>query len=188
MRFHPTELEGVTLIEREPRRDDRGSFARAFCGSELREAGLAHHVAQANLSFNHARGTLRGLHFQVHPHGEAKTVLVARGAIFDVAVDVRPGSPTFLRWTAAELTADNDRALHLPAGFAHGFLTLADDTLVQYFVSTPYAPGAERTVRWDDPRVGIRWPFAPTLVSPKDQAAPLLDDGPPAWPPFEDPA
>jgi dTDP-4-dehydrorhamnose 3,5-epimerase len=185
MRISSTDIPEVHLIEREPRRDERGYFARAFCARELADAGLTSTVAQANLSHSASRGTLRGLHFQIHPHGEAKTVLVARGAIFDVAVDVRPGSPTFLRWVGVELTQDNDRALHIPPGFAHGFLTLTDDTLIQYFVSTPYAPGAERTVRWDDPRVGVRWPFAPSVVSPKDDAAPLLGDGPAPWPAFE---
>ena len=184
MRFLPTQLSDVVVLGREPRRDERGYFARAFCTRELADAGLTPLVSQANLSHSATRGTLRGLHFQVHPHGEAKTVLVARGAIFDVAVDVRPGSPTFLQWVGVELTQDNDRALHIPPGFAHGFLTLTDDTLIQYFVSTPYAPGAERTLRWDDPRVGVRWPFAPSVVSPKDEAAPLLGDGPAPWPAF----
>lgn len=186
MRFVPTDLEGVTLLEREPRRDERGYFARAFCADELAAHGLASVVAQANLSYNDRAGTLRGLHFQAHPHGEAKTVLVARGAIFDVAVDVREGSPTFLRWVGVELSDTNHRALHIPVGFAHGFITLVPDTLVQYFVSTPYAPGSERTLRWDDPKIGIAWPAPPSVVSTKDAAAPLLGDGS-TWPAFPRP-
>jgi len=184
MRFHPTDLDGVVVLEREPRRDERGWFARAFCERELRDAGLSSTMAQANLSFSRERGTLRGMHFQAHPHGEAKTVLVVRGAIFDVALDVRPGSPTYLRWTSVELREGDDRALHLSPGFAHGFLTLEPETLVQYFVSTPYAPQSERTVRWDDPRAAIAWPLVPSVVSAKDATAPLLEDTPPSWPSF----
>jgi len=183
MRFFPTELPGVVVIEREPREDERGYFARAYCAAEQTAHGLASHVAQVNLSFNAAAGTLRGLHFQAHPHGEAKTVTVLRGSVFDVAVDVRRGSPTFLRWVGVELTDRNHRALHVPVGFAHGFLTLEADSLVQYFVSSPYAPGFEHTVRWDDPRVGIVWPRQPTVLSPKDAGAALLTDAP-SWPDF----
>jgi dTDP-4-dehydrorhamnose 3,5-epimerase len=181
MRFYPTDLDGVVVIEREPRRDERGWFTRAFCERELRDAGLSGVMAQSNLSFSRERGTLRGMHFQAHPHAEAKTVLVMRGAIFDVALDVRPGSRTYLRWTAVELREGDDRALHLSSGFAHGFLTLEPDTLVQYFVSSPYTPAAERTVRWDEPKAAIAWPFAPSVVSAKDAAAPHLTEGPPPW-------
>ena len=155
--------------------DERGSFARSFCQQEFRAHGLDPVVAQCNISFNKRRGVLRGLHYQVKPHEEAKLVRCTRGAIWDVIVDVREGTPTRYRWFATELTADNRRALYIPRGFAHGFQTLADNSEVFYQMSEFYHPESARGVRWDDPKIGIAWPLADPVVSPRDQSYPLLE-------------
>jgi dTDP-4-dehydrorhamnose 3,5-epimerase len=174
MEFRPTPLEGAWLIALEPHEDARGAFARTFCAEEFRQHGLNPAVVQANLSTNHRAGTLRGLHYQVAPATEAKTVRCVRGAVFDVIVDVRSGSPTLGRWFGAELSAENGLALHVPEMFAHGFLTLRDDTVVTYQVSQAYTPGTERGLRYDDPLLGVEWPGAVTSISDKDAAWPLL--------------
>lgn len=176
VRFTETSVPGAFVIDLEPHTDDRGSFARGFCAEEFGAHGLEPNVAQMNLSSNPRRGTLRGLHLQRPPAGEAKTVRCARGAIYDVIVDLRPGSPTHLQHVAVELTAENGRALYVPQEFAHGFVTLTDDTLVTYQVSHPYTPGAEEGLRWDDPALGIDWPLRPEAISEKDAAWPLLED------------
>jgi dTDP-4-dehydrorhamnose 3,5-epimerase len=160
MRFHPTELEGVWVIELEQIVDERGWFARSFDAAEFRERGLNAEVAQCNISSNAREGTLRGMHFQAAPHGESKLVRCLRGALFDVAVDLRPEQPTFRRWHGVELSADNRLALYIPAGMAHGFQTLTDDCEVLYQMGHRYVPEAARGVRWDDPAFGIRWPEA----------------------------
>jgi len=172
--FLETELAGVWRIGLEPRVDDRGSFARAFCRREFAAHGLAANFVQANVSFNHRRGTLRGMHLQVAPHAEIKLVRCTRGAVFDAVVDLRPDSPTYARWTAAELSAASGQMLLVPAGFGHGYLTLADDTEVFYQVSEEYHSESEAGVRWDDPTIAIRWPFAPTVVSQRDRSLPDL--------------
>ncbi|NIM27742.1 MAG: dTDP-4-dehydrorhamnose 3,5-epimerase, partial [Gammaproteobacteria bacterium] len=151
MKFTRTELEGVWLLDLETVDDDRGFFARTWCGQEFRQRGLSAQLAQCNLSYNRRRGTLRGLHYQAPPHEEAKLVRVTRGAIFDVAVDVRPHSQTALQWLSVELTADNRRSLYVAEGFAHGFQTLTDDTEVLYQMSTAYHPDSARGIRWNDP-------------------------------------
>jgi dTDP-4-dehydrorhamnose 3,5-epimerase len=174
MRFVATALAGMYVIELERHHDERGGFAREYDAHEFEAHGLDPRIAQSSLSWNTARGTLRGLHYQAAPHLEAKTVRVVAGAIFDVAVDVRAGSPTFGKWVGEELSAANGRALHIPAGYAHGFLTLADATVVQYQMSVAYRPEADRGVRWDDPALAIAWPFAPTCMSARDRALPLL--------------
>jgi len=179
MRFVPTVLEGVVEVRAEPHADDRGLFARTFCAREFEAAGLSRVVAQANVSFNARAGTLRGLHFQRPPAAEAKLVRCTRGRVFDVAVDLRPGSPTFLRHVAVVLDADERNALYVPEGCAHGYLTLADACEVAYQVSEFYAPGAEGGLRWDDPRLGIRWPETIRSISAKDAAWPLLDPADP---------
>lgn len=177
MRFAPVaEVDGAYLIDLEPFEDDRGWFARAFCAREFADHGLTLPTAQANLSHNAVAGTLRGLHYQVDPAPEAKLVRVVRGALWDVVVDLRPGSPTERRWFGAELTADNGRALFVPEGCGHGFVTLVDDTLAFYQVSGFYTPEAERGARWDDPALGIEWPRSPTRISDKDAAWPLLEE------------
>jgi dTDP-4-dehydrorhamnose 3,5-epimerase len=174
MRFTELEVVGAFVIDPEPFSDERGSFARVFCSEEFAEHGLEPTIVQSNLSRNRQAGTLRGMHFQRAPHAETKLVRCVRGALFDVVVDLRPDSPTFRRWAGAELTADNDRALYVPRGCGHGFLTLADDTVALYDVSAPYTPSHEGGLRYDDPAIGIEWPGPVSTVSDKDRSWPLL--------------
>lgn len=175
MRFTETPLGGAWIIDLEPHRDERGYFARAFCAEEFAAHGMDPRNAQTNLSFNPLAGTLRGMHLQRLPHGEAKTVRCVAGAIYDVIVDLRPGSSTYRQHVGVELSAGNGRALHVPEEMAHGFVTLADDTLVTYQVSHPYAPGAEEGLHYDDPALGIGWPVEIRVVSDKDRCWPLLE-------------
>lgn len=174
MIINRTPIEGVAVIELEKRSDDRGFFARTFDAAEFVAAGLEPAVEQCNLSYNHKRGTLRGMHFQVAPHPEAKLVRCISGAILDVIVDMRPGSPTRLQHVSVELTADNRRAFYVPPYFAHGYLTLTDGAEVIYQVGGSYAVQAERGLRWDDPALGIEWPVPVEVISAKDAAWPLL--------------
>ncbi|HEX2189563.1 MAG TPA: dTDP-4-dehydrorhamnose 3,5-epimerase [Longimicrobiaceae bacterium] len=176
MIFTETRLAGAWTIDPERREDERGFFARVYCEREFREHGLMPHVAQANMSSNPRRGTLRGMHYQVEPYREAKLVRCTRGAIHDVIVDLRPDSPTRLQWIGVDLTAENARMLYVPEGFAHGFVTLEDDTEVTYQVSEFYAPGSERGLRWDDPALGVEWPMEPLVVSDKDRGWALLEE------------
>jgi dTDP-4-dehydrorhamnose 3,5-epimerase len=175
LKFVPTSLNGAFLIEPELLEDERGFFTRSFCQDEFRMKGLDSVVAQCNISFNRRRGTLRGLHYQTKPHEEAKLVRCTRGAIWDVIVDLREGSATRLRWFAAELTGENRRALYAPAGFAHGFQTLADESEVFYQMSAPYHPESARGLRWDDPVIGIAWPIRDPVLSLDDRSFPLLE-------------
>jgi dTDP-4-dehydrorhamnose 3,5-epimerase len=170
LKFLPTPLAGAYLIELEQLDDERGFFARSFCQNEFKAHGLDPVVAQCNVSFNRKRGTLRGLHYQAEPHAEAKLVRCTRGAIWDVIVDLRKGSPTARKWHAVELTAENRRALYIPVGLAHGFQTLADDTEVLYQMSESYHPESARGVRWNDPAFGIAWPLADPVLSKKDES------------------
>jgi dTDP-4-dehydrorhamnose 3,5-epimerase len=172
MRFLPTELAGAVLIEPERRSDERGFFVRIFCEAEFAAAGLATHFPQANASGNPRAGTLRGLHYQRPPHAEIKVVRCTRGAIFDVILDLRHGSPSHGRWQGFTLSAANGHMLYVPEGFAHGYQTLEDDTEVSYRVSHPYAPGAEAGLRWDDPAFAIAWPRPVTALSQKDASWP----------------
>jgi len=172
MIFTETPLAGAYVIALEPREDERGFFARAFCKNELAEHGLANDVVQANLSFNHKRGTLRGMHMQAPPHGEDKMVRCIAGAIWDAIVDLRPGSPTYLKWFGVELSAANRLMLYVPKGFAHGYQSLTDGSEVLYMVTQFYTPGAERGLRWNDPAFGIPWPVGDPILSPKDAVAP----------------
>jgi dTDP-4-dehydrorhamnose 3,5-epimerase len=172
MRFAATGIAGVVIVEAEPRTDERGSFARLHCPSAFAAAGHPFAPAQTSLSRNPHSGTLRGLHYQPDPHGETKLVRCVRGRIFDVAVDLRPGSPTRGEWTACELSAENARALLIPEGMAHGFLTLEPDSDVLYQIAPEYAPGHEAGVRWDDPAFAIDWPAAPRVISPRDASYP----------------
>lgn len=178
MRFIETALAGAFVVEPEPIADHRGFFARVFCADEFRQHGLTPAVAQCNLSRNVARGTLRGLHYQVPPAAEAKFVRCVRGAVVDVIVDLRPDSPTHLQHVAVELTAAEHRALFVPECFAHGFQTLEDDTEILYQVSEFYAPGHEGGLRHDDPALGIDWPLPVSEISDKDRGWPLLADRP----------
>ncbi len=164
MKFTPTKIEGVWIVEMERHLDERGWFARTWCAEELKTHGLDPCVAQCSASFNKQRGTLRGMHFQAAPHEEAKVVRCTRGTIYDVAVDLRPGSPTYLSWIAAELSEENGRSLYIPKGCAHGFQTLEDDTEILYMISCPYAPGHGRGARWNDPLLNIAWPLPESAV------------------------
>jgi dTDP-4-dehydrorhamnose 3,5-epimerase len=171
--FTELSVPGVWLVHADVFPDDRGSFIRAWMPEEFASRGLETGIAQCSMATNHRRGTIRGMHYQTAPHEEVKLVRVVRGAIFDVAVDLRPDSPTYRQWVGAELTADNRHALYLPKGMAHGYQTLTDDVEVLYFVSTPYAPAHARGVRWNDAAFGIDWPLgAPTLIHDRDATYP----------------
>jgi dTDP-4-dehydrorhamnose 3,5-epimerase len=173
MRLHETELGGAYVIDLEPIEDERGFFARAWDAGELAERGLETGIAQCNVSFNHRRGTVRGMHRQRPPHEEAKLIRCTRGSLFDVIVDLRTESPTYLRWAGVELSAANRRSLYVPRGFAHGFQTLEDGTETFYIVSNPHAPDAEAGIRWNDPAFGIEWPLGePSVISEKDRSWP----------------
>jgi dTDP-4-dehydrorhamnose 3,5-epimerase len=168
MRFVETQIAGVMLVEIEPVSDARGSFARLQCPDDFAAAGHPFAPAQTSLSRNLQMGTLRGMHYQPAPQAEVKLVRCVRGRIFDVAVDLRAGSPTHRRWTAAELSADNARALLIPEGVAHGFLTLEPDSDVLYQIAPRFEAGHEAGVRWSDPAFGIDWPVAPLVLSDRD--------------------
>ncbi len=173
MRFVPTRLDGAYVVEPEPHEDERGLFARLWCRDELGVRSLDPQLAQCSISRNPRAGTLRGLHFQRAPHEETKLVLCTAGAVFDVIVDLRPGSPTEAQWFGATLDAELGAAMYVPKGFAHGFQTLVDGTDVLYLISTPYAPAAAGGVRWDDPAFGIEWPEAPVrTISERDRVWP----------------
>jgi dTDP-4-dehydrorhamnose 3,5-epimerase len=174
MIFKETELPGAFEIDLNLLEDERGFFARTFCRREFAEHGLNEAVAQCNLSFNRTKGTLRGMHLQLPPHAEDKLVRVVRGAIYDVIVDLREASPTYLKWIGVELTAENRSALYVPKGFAHGFQTLADDSEVFYQMSEFYAPECATGYRWDDPAFGIHWPLEITVISDKDRQYPAF--------------
>jgi dTDP-4-dehydrorhamnose 3,5-epimerase len=175
VKFTPLEVDGVHLVELERREDERGWFARGFAEEEFAAHGLIDEIAHCNISFNHRAGTVRGLHLSLPGHPESKFIRCTRGAIVDVAVDVRPDSPTYLKRVQVELSAENGAALYLPPHLAHAYQTLTDDTEVLYMVSVPYAPGAEVGYRHDDPAFGITWPTAVTVVSEKDTAWPAFD-------------
>lgn len=170
MHFESTPVRDVVVVDLDPVRDERGYFARAWCRRELEAHGLETDVVQCNLSHNFAAGTIRGLHRQVEPHAEAKLVRVTRGAVFDVAVDVRPDSDTYKQWFGIELSAQNGRMLYVPQGCLHGYQTLAPDTEVFYQVTAYYEPSAERGCRYDDPAFGVEWPLPPHGLSAKDLA------------------
>lgn len=178
MIFTETALPGAFLIDLERVGDDRGFFARALCAEEFAEHGLKMDIVQANVSYSADPGTLRGLHYQEAPHAEVKMIRCIRGRIFDVMVDVRPDSSTYLQWVGVELSDENRRMAYVPEGFAHGFLTLTDDCEVFYPVTAAYTPEAERGLRYDDPALGIEWPSEVRVVSEKDRAWPLLDSTP----------
>lgn len=160
------------MIEVERLTDERGFFARAWCQREFAEHGLNPRLVQCNISYNPRRGTLRGMHYQAVPHSEAKLVRCTRGAIYDVIVDLRSDSPSYLRHFGVDLTAEGREMLYVPEGVAHGFLTLEDETEVFYQMSEFYAPEAARGVRWNDPAFGIRWPIEVAVISPRDAAYP----------------
>lgn len=170
MIFTETKLPGAFIVELETRGDERGFFARAWCKKEFAEQGINLDWVQANLAHTKQGGTLRGLHYQIAPYEEAKLMRCIRGAIYDVIVDLRPGSPTYKQWLGVELTADNRKALYIPEGFAHGYQTLVDDTEVFYLVSQFYTPGSEQGIRYNDPAFGIEWPLEVQVISDKDKS------------------
>ena len=170
MHFDATPIDGAFVVRPEPIEDDRGFFARTWCREEFVGHGLEGELAQCNISYNHRRGTLRGLHYQAPPHEEAKLVRCTRGRIYDVIVDLRRNGPTFMRWWSIELSADNRHMLYIPKGLAHGFLTVEDACEVAYQMSTPYHPESARGFRFDDPAFAIEWPFAPTTIGSRDLA------------------
>ncbi len=178
MIFHPTPIDGLVLIEAETRGDERGSLARVYCTDEFAAAGIDHPIVQANVTHTAAAGTVRGMHYQQPPSSEGKYVRCTRGALWDVGVDLRQGSPTFGQHWGVELDEENGLGLLLPRGVAHGMQTLVDGTEASYLVSAAYDPAAERGLRHDDPALGIVWPMAVTVVSDKDRSWP--DFGPSA--------
>ncbi len=168
MKFEETKLQGAYLVDLQQLQDERGFFARAYCADEFQAMNMVPEIVQANLSTNKVKGTLRGMHYQLDPYQETKFVRCIRGALYDVIIDLRPASPTYMEWVGVELTADNYRALFVPRDFAHGFVTLEDNTEAFYMVSQCYTPGAESGIRWNDPVFNIAWPMEPTVVSEKD--------------------
>ena len=170
MKFEATPLPGVFVIEPEPINDERGFFARLFSQHEFAQHSLNPGLSQCSLSYNARAGTLRGLHYQAQPYGEAKLVRCTRGAIYDVALDLRQDSPAFKQWFAVELNSDNHRQLYLPEGCAHGFQTLIDHAEVYYHIAAPYVAAAARGVRWDDPAFNIAWPRTVSCISERDRA------------------
>lgn len=172
MIFTETLLPGAYIIDPERHADERGFFARTWCLREFSAHGLTTTLIQCNISFNQAKGTLRGMHYQVDPYPEVKLVRCTMGAIYDVIIDLRPSSPTYQQWMSIELTAENRRLLCIPVGMAHGFLTLADHSEVFYQMSAFYHPECARGVRWNDPAFNIRWPAVPQIISDRDQQYP----------------
>lgn len=180
MIFRELKLPGAYLIELQPHTDARGQFARAWCREEFRKQGLATDFVQGNVSVNPHAGTVRGMHYQRAPHGEVKLVRCVRGAIYDVIVDVRPDSPTYLQWVGVELSPKALTMLYVPVDFAHGFQSLEPDSEINYLVSSAYAPGAGAGLRYDDPALAIDWPLAVSQISTQDQGWPLVEVNAPA--------
>jgi len=176
MKFTETPLSGAYLIEPERLEDHRGFFARTFCQREFAGHGLHTQICQSDISYNHREGTLRGLHFQSSPYTQVKLVKCISGAIYDVIVDLRPASPTFAKWHAAELSADNRAMFYVPEGFAHGYQVLKPGSEVLYQMFEFYKPGADAGVRWDDPHLAIPWPLPQPIMSSRDRALPFVDD------------
>lgn len=177
MKFSETPIRGAKIIDLEKKVDERGFFARAFCRKEFKEYGLESSIKQCNLSQNITRGTIRGMHYQENPHGEEKIVRCIQGSLYDVIVDLRRESPTYLKWFGVELSADNFRMLYVPEGVAHGFQTIENDTVILYMVTEFYNPAVEKGIRWDDPLIGIEWKQESNLIiSEKDRS----------WPDFQD--
>ena len=172
MKFIPQTIPGAWLIEPSPFKDERGVFRRHFCAREFAAHGIASNVLQSNISENSHALTLRGFHYQLPPYGEGKTLTCLRGKLYDIMVDLRPDSPSYLKWISFELDGENRNSIHIPPGCANAFLTLTDDTLVYYVVSEYYQPGAERGIRWNDPRFGFHWPIDPQHISQKDASWP----------------
>jgi dTDP-4-dehydrorhamnose 3,5-epimerase len=176
MIFCETPLKGAYTIELEKRGDDGGFFARFFCVDEFAKMGLENNIVQINNSASKDKGTLRGIHYQASPKAETKIIRCIKGSFYDVIVDLRPASETFLKWFGVELTSDNKTMLYVPKGFAHSFLTLTDDTEALYLVTEFYSPQHERGLRWNDPVLNINWPFEPSVISEKDMNHPDFNE------------
>ena len=176
MKITETNLKGVYTVEPKVFGDERGWFMESWTKQKFEAAGLHVDFVQDNHSFSATKGTLRGLHYQIEPMSQAKLVRCTRGSIFDVAVDIRKGSPQYKKWVGVELSAENKKQLFIPHGFAHGFITLTDDVEVQYKVDNGYAPHYDGNIRWNDPEIDIKWPLEPTVLSDKDKDAPLLSE------------
>jgi dTDP-4-dehydrorhamnose 3,5-epimerase len=175
MVFSETKLKGAFIINLKRLEDERGFFARTFCQNEFKEHGLNIQIAQANISYNKKRGTLRGMHMQLPPYEESKLIKCTRGAIYDVIIDMRKSSDTYKQWIGVELTAENRQMLYVPEGFAHGFITLKNDAEVSYQMNQFYAPGSEKGFRWNDPAFGIVWPIQqPRVIAEKDKNFPFI--------------
>lgn len=174
MKVIETKLPGARILEPQVFGDARGWFMESWSQKKMEDAGIHVDFVQDNHSFSAERGTLRGLHYQLNPMAQAKLLRVSRGAVFDVAVDIRRGSPTYAQWIGIELSAENYRQLFIPRGFAHGFITLTDNVEVQYKADNLYAPDCDGNIRWDDPAIGVAWPFTPVVLSEKDAIAPSL--------------
>jgi len=174
MVFKETKLQGAYVISLEPLIDERGFFARTFCQEEFKKHNLNTTIAQANISYNKTKGTLRGLHMQLPPNEESKLIKCIRGAIYDVIVDLRKNSSTFKQWIGVELNADNHQMVYVPEGFAHGFITLENNTEVTYQMNQFYKPGSEKGFRFNDPAFDIIWPMQPKVISERDKSFPLL--------------
>lgn len=176
MKVAETKLKGVYIVEPQVFGDARGWFTESWSEKKLAEAGIKANFVQDNHSYSAQKGTLRGLHYQLNPMCQAKMLRCTRGKIFDVAVDIRKGSPQYGQWVGVELSAENHQQLFIPRGFAHGFITLTDDVEVQYKADNYYAPECDGNIRWDDPEIGIEWPLKPVILSDKDKVAPLLKE------------
>lgn len=176
MKATETELNGVFVLEPQVFGDARGWFMESWSQRKMHDAGIDVQFLQDNQSFSAQKGTLRGLHYQLNPMCQAKLLRCTRGKIFDVAVDIRKGSPQYGKWVGVELSAENKKQLFIPRGFAHGFITLTDDVEVQYKADNYYAPECDGNIRWDDPDIGVEWPLKPVILSEKDSKAPLLKE------------
>lgn len=177
MKFYKTPFRGLYFIELEPFRDERGLFARTYCKDEFKDIGHRKDFVQFNHSMTYYKGTIRGMHYQVPPYGEVKLIRCIRGGVYDVVIDIRKGSPTFLQYYGIELTEQNMLSLYIPEGFAHGFQTLEDNTQLIYHHTAIYVPGSEAAIRYDDPLVSIKWPLPVSVISEKDRNHKLLDSG-----------
>jgi dTDP-4-dehydrorhamnose 3,5-epimerase len=177
MKFTACPITGAWLVEVDGSADERGFFARTQCVTEFAAQGLDGVFRQSSISYNQKRGTLRGMHYQKSPHAESKLVRCTAGTVYDVIVDVRPSSASYRRWFGVELTAGNRRALYIPQGVAHGFISLGDETELLYMISTDYVPESFRGFRWNDPAIAIAWPLAPAVISARDASLPAFDPG-----------
>ena len=172
MLFKETKLKGAFVVELEPFEDERGFFTRSFCRKEFEKQGLNSNIVQCNISYNKKKGTLRGMHYQVAPYEEAKLVSCTNGSIYDVIIDLRPNSPTYCKWIAVELSANNHKMFYIPEGFAHGFQTLKDNTTVFYQMTEFYHPKSAKGIRWNDSAFQIKWPISDLIISEKDRDYP----------------